>query len=44
MNLLNFFKEKSRTGSQSESGFIPEGSMRKTVGCPHKSGGRKSCL
>ena len=31
--LLSFLREKSRTGSAlAESGFIPEGSLRKTVG------------
>ena|GEM_PF-1370265 len=34
-------REKSITGSRGEFGFIPKGSMRKTVGCLHKPGGRK---
>lgn len=34
-------REKSSTGSRSESGFTPEGAMRKTVGLSHTPRGGK---
>ncbi len=34
--VFNYSREKSSTGSQSESEFISEGALRKTVGCPQE--------
>jgi hypothetical protein len=42
MKILVEFRQKNITGSRGEFGFIPKGSMRKTVGLSHKPGGRSN--